>query len=71
VERDKGAAEEIAVGAGPAAALAPASRRLFERDQPVAFDGGLVSEEVGIGRAGPLDDADAAQKIDPAARSAK
>jgi shikimate kinase len=36
-------------------------------DQPVAFDGVRRSQQVGVGRAGALDDADAAQKIDPAA----
>jgi hypothetical protein len=40
---------------------------LFERDQPIAFASAVVGNQVGVGRAGPLDDADAAQKSDPAA----
>jgi len=42
---------------------------LLERDQPIAFDGARVGNQVGVGRAGLLDDADTAQKSDPAARS--
>ena len=51
------------------AALPAPARLLLERDQPVAFGGGSVGNDVGIGRAGALDDPDAAQKSDPAARS--
>lgn len=49
--------------------LAAPARELFERDQPVAFGGIRIGNEVCIGRAGTLDDANAAQKSDPAARS--
>jgi hypothetical protein len=42
---------------------------LREGNQPVALDDGRIGQQVGIGRAGALDDSDSAQKIDPAARS--
>jgi hypothetical protein len=51
------------------AALSPLARVLRQRDEPVALDGVRIGQQVGIGRAGALDDADSAQKIDPAARS--
>ena len=60
---------EIAPRRHPFPALASPARLLFERDQPVAFPRGAVDNEVGVGRAGPLDDTGAAQKSDPAARS--
>jgi hypothetical protein len=40
-----------------------------KRDQPVAFDGALVGDQVGIGRTGTLDNPDASQNSDPAALS--
>jgi hypothetical protein len=42
--------------------LAALAGLLLERDQPVAFDGLPVGKEVGVGRAGALDDADPAQR---------
>jgi len=68
-ELDERAPVEIAVGGDPLASLPAPARFLFERDEPFAFDGSLRSEQVRIGRANALDDPDAAQKIDPAARS--
>ena len=55
----------------PVPPLATLARLLFKRNQPVALDGAVVGQEIGIGRAGPLDDADAAQKRLPAALSVK
>ena len=52
-------------------ALPAAAGVLRERDQPIPFKGGFVRKQVGIGRAGALDDADAAQKRLPAARSVR
>jgi hypothetical protein len=53
--------------------LAAPPRILLERDQPVALDRALdranIGDQVGVGRAGPLDDSDAGQKSVPAARS--
>ncbi len=66
---DEGAAVEIPRRRYPAAALPSPSCGLIERDQPVAFDCLFVRDQVGVGRAGALDDADARQKIDPAALS--
>jgi hypothetical protein len=51
------------------AALAAPSRVLLQGDEPVAFNRAQVTQKVGVGRAGALDDPDSAQKIDPAARS--
>jgi hypothetical protein len=41
----------------------------MQRDQPIAFDGTVIGDEVGVGRASSLDDTDARQKRDPAALS--
>ena len=49
--------------------MAPFAGKLLPRDQPIAFAGLRIGNQVGVGRAGLLDDADAAQKSDPAARS--
>jgi hypothetical protein len=49
--------------------LAAPARELFEGDQPLAFGGIGIGNEVGVGRARTLDNPDAAQKSDPAARS--
>ena len=68
-ELDEGASEEIAGRGDPMAALPALSRLLVERDQPVALAEGLIGYRVGIGRAGALDDPDAAQKSAPAALS--
>jgi hypothetical protein len=67
----KRAAVEVAIDRDPASALAAPPRLLVQRDEPVAFDGALFRNQVGIGRAGALDDPDARQKIDPAALSVK
>jgi hypothetical protein len=40
---------------------------LLERDEPPALSGSCIGDQVGIGRAGALDDSYAGQKIDPAA----
>jgi len=69
-ELDQSAAEEVAAKRAPFAALPSPPGFLSARDQPVALDAVLRCEEIGVGRAGALDNADAAQKIDPAARSA-
>jgi len=37
----------------------------------ILFEGGVIGKQIGVGRAGPLNDADAAQKRLPAARSVK
>jgi len=66
---DKRAPVEIAGRRNPLTPLPPPARLLFERDKPVAFASDGVGNEVGIGRAGSLDDADSAQKSVPAARS--
>ncbi len=63
------AAEEIAWRGKPGAALAALAGILRQSDEPIAFDGRFVGDEVGVGRAGALDNADAAQKSEPAARS--
>jgi hypothetical protein len=66
---DQSASEKIPFGRDPGAALSSPARFLLERDQPVAFDQAFVGKNVGVGRAGALDDADSAQNKDPAARS--
>jgi hypothetical protein len=68
-ELNQRAAVEIARRGQPRAALPAPARDLLERYQPVAFDKARIGDEVGIGRAGLLDDADACQNSDPAARS--
>jgi hypothetical protein len=67
LQLNQGAAVEISRRGNPRPSLAPPASLLFERDQPIAFDRAWLGNDVGVGRAGPLDDADAAQKIDPAA----
>jgi len=47
--------------------MPPASALLRQCDQPIAFDGLVVGKQDGIGRAQSLDNADSAQKSDPAA----
>jgi hypothetical protein len=44
---------------------------LIERDDPVPLVEALVGNDVGIGRAGALDNANGGQKSVPAARSAR
>lgn len=68
MQLDQGASVEIARNRDPLAALPATTRLLVKRDQPIAFAGISVSEKIGVGRAGAIDDADSAQKIDPAAR---
>ena len=63
------AAVEIAFRREPAPALTSATRLLIERDEPIAFDRASFGNQVGIGRAGALDDADAGQNRLPAALS--
>jgi len=53
----------------PCPALTPSARLLLESDQPISLDAVRIGDEIGVGRTDPLDDADAAQKIDPAALS--
>ena len=48
--------KKLPVRGNPAPSLPSPARILLERDQPVAFDGGFVGNQVGIGRAGALDD---------------
>jgi hypothetical protein len=48
--------------------LTSASGVLCQCNQPVALNSGDVSQQVGVGRAGPLDNADPAQNRAPAAR---
>jgi hypothetical protein len=69
VQLNQSAAVEIARRRDPGTPLAAPARHLLQRYEPVAFRGARVGEKVGVGRAGPLDNADAAQKSDPAARS--
>ena len=66
---DQGAAEEIALRRHPFRPCRPLPASCCQRDQPVAFDRVWIGKQVGIGRAGALDDPDAAQNSDPAARS--
>jgi hypothetical protein len=66
---DERAAVEIALDRNPGPTLAAPAGFLVQRDQPVAFDDTLVGDQVGIGRAGALDDTDTRQKSDPAALS--
>jgi hypothetical protein len=47
--------------------LAAPARLLLKRNQPASFDGFSIVDQVGIGRAGALDDSYPGQKIDPAA----
>jgi hypothetical protein len=47
--------------------MASAPPLLRQRYQPVAFDGSGIRKQVAIGRASLLDDADSAQKSEPAA----
>ena len=68
---DQCTAEEIAVGGLPITALTAAPGVLGQRDQPIAFLRIIIGKQIGVGRAGPLDDADVAQKSDPAARSVR
>lgn len=63
------AAEEITGLTDPLASLAASARGLGQGNEPVPFYGTWIGKQVGVGRAGTLDDPDAAQKIDPAARS--
>jgi hypothetical protein len=68
---DDRAAMEIADCWDPLPALPPAALILLKGDEPVALDRARVRNQVRIGRAGTIDDADSAQKIDPAARSVR
>ena len=70
-EIDGGTAEKVTLLADPVTALPPASGVLFERNQPVSFCGAGVGKQVGVGGTGTIDEMDTAQKIDPAALSAK
>lgn len=69
LQLDKRASVEIAAPGDPRAALPTAPRPLFQCDEPIAFLGNRIGNEVGVCRAGALDDAD--QKSDPAARSVR
>lgn len=64
---DERASEKIAFRRHPGAALAAPACELVQRDEPVGLNGLRVSEEIGVGRAGFVDDADAGQKRLPAA----
>lgn len=69
-DRNQRASEEITAFRQPLAALAALSGGLLKRDQPVPFGRALIREEVGVGRAGSLDNPDSGQRSAPAARSA-
>ena len=69
LQPDERAAVEVARRRDPGSALPSPARFLLEGDEPVAFDCGVVGDEVGVGRAGALDDPDPRQKSVPAARS--
>ena len=68
-ELNQRAAEEIAGFADPLPALSSTARILLKRYEPIAFARFAIGQKVGVGRARAIDDADSAQKIDPAARS--
>jgi hypothetical protein len=68
-ELDERAAGEIARRRDPSASLPAPARILVQRDQPIALDRAVIGNEVRVGRAGALDDPDAAQNRLPAARS--
>ena len=70
-ELDQCAAIKISLGGNPAPALPALPRFLVERNQPLAFDRALASDQVGVGRAGSLDDPNPRQKRLPAALSVK
>lgn len=63
------AAIKIAFCGYPGASLAAPARKLFERYQPITFNGSRISNQVGIGRTGLFDDPDTGQKRLPAAWS--
>jgi hypothetical protein len=44
---------------------------LIKRHQPLALDRLQIGNQIGVGRSGPVDDSDTAQKRLPAARSAR
>ena len=46
---DQGAAVKIACGRKPGPSLPSPARLLVQRDQPVAFDGLAVGDQVGVG----------------------
>jgi hypothetical protein len=66
---DERASMEIPARRLPGPPLPALARFLFERDQPLALACCKIGNQVGIGRAGALDEADAVQKSVPAARS--
>jgi hypothetical protein len=66
---DDSASMEVARRGNPLPSLPTLSGPLLERDEPIAFGGRSVSDKIGVGRVGALDDADSAQNSDPAARS--
>ena len=69
LEQDQRASEKIAGKRLPGAALTAPSAILGFGDQPVTFDRVQIVKQFAVGRTGALDDTDAGQKIDPAARS--
>ena len=69
LQLDQRAAEEIAGFADPRRALAAPARRPAPARPASRLRRRRRRQAVGVGRAGALDDADAAQKSDPAARS--
>jgi hypothetical protein len=62
LELNEGRAGEIALRRFPRAALAAPALVLGQRDQPVALDRTDIAKQCGVGRADPVDDADARQK---------
>ena len=66
---DKRRTEEIAVLRLPLATLPSLARILRQGDEPSAFHRRSIGKQIGIGRAGTLNDADAAQNRLPAALS--
>lgn len=69
MQLDQRAAVEIPLSGDPFAALPAPAGSLFQSNQPVTLNGARVAKQIGVSRAGSLDDADSAQKSDPAARS--
>ena len=68
---DERASMEIAGSGNPRPALTSLPGMLIKRHQPLALDRLQIGNQIGVGRSGPVDDSDTAQKRLPAARSAR
>jgi hypothetical protein len=66
---NKRASVEIARNGNPGPTLTPPACLLVEGHEPIAFHTICIGNQIGVGRTGLLDDADAGQKRLPAARS--